>query len=508
MGSRAFERTVLLDGEDPREVDSQVASDDSPPRAMPSGFARPRSGEWLDASATRPWVALGIALGLVCFVVTFCPFSSVDGTRGSSGLRRGHTLQLSGAAGFDPAPTAATPPYTGGTLGTVGGNEVATYSAVRPSPSPAPEFRSSYSYDNSPAPASYGGASASDAYGGAATPEAVAEAFDGSTRYSAPASSSNKYGSVGADTGYGTSDAYGGGSDATYDNSGGVYGGAGAYGGGGGYGGGGYGGGGFGGRSTAQSSTTSGRTTTQTHTTTGPRGDAPFLFCWSHMQIDSYEEKLIRFQLVRRASIFACNDYAVISTKKKSIGQINGSDVFTWFNPANAVGMGRYGVDGATTDSFLNTETFLQAWDTLLGSGHLWPFDFVVKVDPDAVFFPDRLRAHVKDVVGQPVYYANCGKFGGRPMLYGSIEVFSVQALGAYQDRREECKRLPWHGWGEDYYMQHCMDMMGIRMMTDFDQVGDNRCIGAPCSDWHKVAFHDFKDPGAWENCFKTAIAR
>lgn len=28
----------------------------------------------------------------------------------------------------------------------------------------------------------------------------------------------------------------------------------------------------------------------------------------------------------------------------------------------------------------------------------------------------------------------------------------------------------------------------------------------ASCSDWTKVAFHDFKDPEDWYSCFKTAI--
>jgi len=248
-------------------------------------------------------------------------------------------------------------------------------------------------------------------------------------------------------------------------------------------------------------------TSSTTTTTPKPKGDKPYLYCWSHMQIGSYEEKLISFQLKRRSSIFACNGYAVISSKKKKIGTIDDNDVYTWYNPAKPVGMGRYGVNGAKTDSFLNTQTFLQAWDTLMHSKHLWPYDFVVKVDPDAVFFPDRLRPRVKDYVGQPVYFSNCPKYA-KPQLYGSIEVFSVPAIGAYQDRVEECKRLPWQGWGEDYYMQHCMDMIGVRDIMDNNQVGDDRCLPSACTDWQKVAFHDFKDPKSWEECFEQAISR
>jgi len=226
------------------------------------------------------------------------------------------------------------------------------------------------------------------------------------------------------------------------------------------------------------------------------------------MQPDSAEEVLLKMQLKRRASIFACNGYAVISTRSVEVGEINGSKVMTWVNDVPKVTMGQYGVNGQKTDSFLNTQTFLLAWDSLLSSNKLWSFDFVVKVDPDAVFFPDRLRKHMKEHVGKNVYVPNCGKWGSGPKLYGSLEVFSIAAMEAYSSRVQECKNLPWKGWGEDYYMQHCMDLLGVQMASDFDQVGDDRCIAAPCTDWTKVAYHDYKKPEEWIKCFEQAIAR
>jgi hypothetical protein len=237
-----------------------------------------------------------------------------------------------------------------------------------------------------------------------------------------------------------------------------------------------------------------------------PAGPSPFLFCWSHLEVDSYELSLIRLQLVKRASIFACNEAAVISTRKILLGNVDGNEVWTWYNPAKQVEMGTRGVDGATTDSFLNTETFIIAWDTLMHSGHMWPHDFVVKVDPDAVFMPDRLRQHVLPHLDEAVYFSNCGKYGGEVLLYGSVEVFSVPALRMYQERITTCKRLPWKGWGEDYYMQHCMNALGVANIPDEEQVGDDRCISAKCSDYTKVAFHDFKTPEDWYDCFQEAI--
>lgn len=247
---------------------------------------------------------------------------------------------------------------------------------------------------------------------------------------------------------------------------------------------------------------------TEVSTTTHPPGPNPTLFCWSHLQLNTAELQLIRLQLVKRASIFACNYAAVISTKKILLGNIDGADVWTWENPAGKVRMGTNGVDGATTDSFLNTETFLLAWDSLFSSKLMRPYDFAAKVDPDAVFFPDRLRAHVQEHKGKTVYFSNCGKYGGQVLLYGSLEVFSVPALRIYEQRIGECKGLPWQGWGEDYYMQHCMDQLGVQNIGDTSQVGDERCVAAPCSDYHKVAFHDFKDPISWYQCFHEAVSR
>lgn len=233
--------------------------------------------------------------------------------------------------------------------------------------------------------------------------------------------------------------------------------------------------------------------------------EPPSLFCWSHMMPGGYEVPLLEMQLIRRAGIFACEEFAVISTEKIEIGELDNSSIFTWVNNAPEVSMGQRGVEGQTTDSFLNTEIFLLAWDTLISSGRLWAHSFVVKADPDAVFFPDRLQKHVAQYQGTPVYFPNCLKWG-HPLLYGALEVLSTEALGIYKDRLAECKALPWHGWGEDYYIQHCMDMLGVAQAPDGDQVADDRCIGAPCSDWTKVAFHDFKSPEEWYTCFQTAI--
>jgi hypothetical protein len=222
------------------------------------------------------------------------------------------------------------------------------------------------------------------------------------------------------------------------------------------------------------------------------------------------DEALISSQFTGRAGIFACNDYAVISKEAKKIGTDDcGDDFFTLQEDLPTVKKGHYGVD-AMTSSWLNVPVFILCWDRLLKSGKVWQQDFTVKLDPDAVFFPDRLGGLLSEHIGKPIFTTNCRYWGGDQVgkLFGSIEVMSKQAIGAYQSKLDTCKNLPWQGWGEDYWLQHCMNALSIPAVGMFDQVSDNTCPlggGAPCSDGAKVVFHPQKDPGQWWNCWKQS---
>jgi len=216
----------------------------------------------------------------------------------------------------------------------------------------------------------------------------------------------------------------------------------------------------------------------------------------------------MREQLRRRTGIFACNDYAVISKVNVSLGYGNKGcgEVYTWVNNVPQVPVGQYGMNGATTSSWLNTYTFIMAWDTLMNSGKLWKHQWVVKVDPDAVFFPDRLRNRVRPFTGGSKFIFNCNSNG--PKIYGALEVFSMEAISAYHDRVGACKNMNWHGWGEDMYMQECMKSVGAAGVTQFDLVADERCQNAACSDGSKAAFHAYKNVPAWKGCYEMAIHR
>lgn len=229
-------------------------------------------------------------------------------------------------------------------------------------------------------------------------------------------------------------------------------------------------------------------------------------FCFSAMISNSSEEALIKAQLDMQMSIFACDSWAVLSSDRRWLGQQNGQDIFTTVvrHTMNCK-KGHYGVDGAETNSYLNSGFFMAVWDLLIEDRRPWGFDFTVKVDPDAVFFPDRLASHVDKYGGQAVYLLNCDKWSSLH-LWGSLEVFSEKALQMYSAGREKCKdKLNWRGWGEDQFMQECMNLLHVQGQGDFDLVADASCGGGSCSDEYRVAFHGFKTVDGYKKCVKWA---
>jgi hypothetical protein len=228
-----------------------------------------------------------------------------------------------------------------------------------------------------------------------------------------------------------------------------------------------------------------------------------------------YEPGLVATQYQKGASIFNCDGFAVLSSA-------DGVDI----GPVDVIrikhtdGGGEKGnldeFAGVTTDSFLNSQVFIQAWDVVLGRTRAASMDWIAKADPDAVFFPERLRQRVAEHMasgGETVFYMNCNKAfyeGDEPSkLFGSLEVYSQGAVRAFQDQKHRCEdELDWHGWGEDYFMSHCMDHIGVARVEDFDSFSDSRCNSAPCDDATKVSFHDFKETGSWFWCWETSLGQ
>lgn len=219
---------------------------------------------------------------------------------------------------------------------------------------------------------------------------------------------------------------------------------------------------------------------------------SPSLYCYSVLRSSGYEPVLMEAQMKIEAGIFKCDGYDLACSEEFMLG---GKIKALRFQGA-AVGMS---VDHTAG----NTQLFMNVWASIKANGKYMQFDWTVKVDPDAVIVPDRLRTHLKPYTGGNAYIVNCDKPTMVPMMFGSLETFTKKAIQAYFDGAERCKNeLQWDGWGEDYFMGKCLDMLGVTKVNDFQIISDGVCKQVNCFDGNAAAFHPFKQVGAWLDCF------
>jgi len=241
----------------------------------------------------------------------------------------------------------------------------------------------------------------------------------------------------------------------------------------------------------------------------------PRLFCWSVMNKDNPQEvSTMKMQVKLHIGISSCERFAVLSGVRMYLGEghkwKNGTavKVYSWRNPAKAVPMGNLQA-GDETNSFKNTEIFINAWNILLSSKIMeGDIDWIIKADPDAVFFPERLRKHVKPFswgkqTKTPMYFKNCNYKG--PKLYGALEVFNQAAMLKLNKHMAWCTGLPWGGWGEDEFIDKCMIRLSAKALQDYKLVGDHRCMSAECEATDRASFHDYKSPELYQNCWNRS---
>jgi len=229
----------------------------------------------------------------------------------------------------------------------------------------------------------------------------------------------------------------------------------------------------------------------------------PSLFCFSLFMASSYEYPLLQSHLKANAGIFQCDGYDVFAAENATLGvSKDGIEVEAIPIPKIGVGVSQDGTAG-------NAKLFMAVWDKVIAGGRFKNYDWTIKVDPDAVLVAWRIRDHMRPHIGETVYVVNCNKFPGSPnfpMMYGAVEIFSSSAMIQYSQLSWKCgQQLPWGSWGEDYYMTHCMDFIGVGRIGDFGVLGDNVCTGANCADGGIASFHPFKSEASWMQCWGQA---
>merc|ERR1712217_92199 len=236
----------------------------------------------------------------------------------------------------------------------------------------------------------------------------------------------------------------------------------------------------------------------------------------------SHELELLKEQKRKGVSIFSCAGWAVYSDVAvpldESHSTIQVHDVKDDFHFAKR----------KTTGSWVNTGMFVQVWTAINAAGEWANFNWVIKVDADAVFFPQKLTNMLQaiDVPAEGLYLENCKyvDYG----YFGNLEVFSKNAFGTLIKNLETCyTTLPWkvgikHGkygpMGEDLFAQKCMDKMGVAKKEAFYLTTDGACEAdrpegekknkkfiPTCTGVTSAAVHPFKKPDKYFECMDEA---
>mmetsp|Transcript_70327 Transcript_70327/g.177236 ORF Transcript_70327/g.177236 Transcript_70327/m.177236 type:complete len:757 (-) Transcript_70327:89-2359(-) len=237
-------------------------------------------------------------------------------------------------------------------------------------------------------------------------------------------------------------------------------------------------------------------TTTSTATTTTTTHSS--FFCFAVMLPWGYEPSLLQMQFQTNKSIFACEEWAVYTSANMNLSGLKPTKLSIDLHCSLR---GKF-------HTYYNTPIFIKIWRQVISDNRIHFHDWTVKVDPDAVFLPWRLRHSLANLNNgrleaaekqRGMFVNNC-KYG----LHGPMEVVSRRALDIYAEGVDTCERPP----QEDVYLQSCLKSLGVEQYDNFDVLVEDHCDPpdewTDCESRHAV-FHPFKSVGAYKKCLHNA---
>lgn len=236
----------------------------------------------------------------------------------------------------------------------------------------------------------------------------------------------------------------------------------------------------------------------------------------------SHELDLLKTQQAHGVSIFSCDAWDVFSDDRVEVG----GGYFTYkvedeFNEFHRV-------KRKLSGTWVNWAIFHQVWKGVRQLGKWEGKSWTVKVDADAVFLPSRLQGWLSGArAGESphgIYFENCRnvQYG----FFGNLEVLSKEATTVLTKYLEDCHDVfapcayegcdwKWGPWGEDVYVQRCLDRHYVDKVEAFDMTLDGACESdrpegekknkkwhaEDCSQVTTAAVHPFKTPEAYFRC-------
>jgi len=237
------------------------------------------------------------------------------------------------------------------------------------------------------------------------------------------------------------------------------------------------------------------------------------------------ELELLKQQYEKGVGIFTCPGHDVFADTDVSIGQ--GLDAIKVEDTLNEFHL----IKRKKTKTWVNTGMFKQVWKKIGEKGTWNDFDWVIKLDADAVFVPWRLQKMLstQPVSWSGVYIENCAEvqYG----FFGSVEVISHEAFATLLKQLDKCSSeikwanmhaTTWGPIGEDLFAQKCMDKHGVSKIQNFDLTTDGVCPSVKkkwghgkdkksfkpdCDRVSTPVMHPFKLAKDWFACYDKTLS-
>jgi hypothetical protein len=233
------------------------------------------------------------------------------------------------------------------------------------------------------------------------------------------------------------------------------------------------------------------------------------LFCFTCVQPMTEQEQILKQQFKMQAGIFACDSFAVYSTRAFNMGNLKATVV--------NVTMGQSGDHGMHSAHFSAA-----VWGKVTRSVKFQKCEWTVKVDPYTAFLPWRLRTVIKSLderqalTEHGVYLQNCNTHLDLP-----IEVLSRQAVQTYiiKSLDPELARLKAETTGrrfllsKDGWLTSVLQDLQIAGLPTRKLLPVSSCAATSGVDASQcmpgfVAFYPLKTAQAYSDCLTNATER
>jgi len=244
------------------------------------------------------------------------------------------------------------------------------------------------------------------------------------------------------------------------------------------------------------------------------------------------EVAILKYQKSKGLGVFGCDASSVFSDKPIDFG---GSSTVV-----QPTAEWKQFMRKDKPDRYLNTPLFMGAWKQIKAESSYLSFAWTVKADPATVFLPSLVKSRLNEYPETPTgtYIETCNKvlegfFGnleivsktGMKRFLEQFESYYVNGGGCWKWDTEACKKKWQYGpWGEDLFMQFCMDDAEVAKKVDFTLTDTGTCPGMrPKSDKKNTEFvpsctstgvykfaavHPMRNVTAWAACYDTFSAR